>query len=75
MVTLRFLSDGSLDPSFGDEGVVSTAVTADGSAVEAVSVQADGKIVVAGSFGQSLDEGFVLARYLPDGTPDPTFRQ
>src|SRR5438132_12468202 len=39
----RFYPDGSVDPSFGNAGVVLTNVSA-----EAVAVQPDGKIVIGG---------------------------
>jgi uncharacterized delta-60 repeat protein len=61
---------GSLDPSFGTSGVVTQSLAA----AEAIAVQPDGKIVVAGSAAASAGlDGFALARYLPDGTPDPSF--
>jgi len=67
----RFLPDGSLDPTFGTGGRVNTSVGGDGSAA-AMTLQADGKIVAAGS---SLSPGanFTLVRYLPDGSLDVTF--
>lgn len=42
----------------------------------ALAIQGDGKIVVAGSIGlyqTDPDSSVALARYQPDGTPDPTF--
>src|SRR6185312_7554259 len=41
----------------------------------AAVLQADGKIVVAGSLGPVLfaGEDFLVARYLPDGSLDPSF--
>ena len=54
---------GSLDPSFGSGGIVTQS-----SGIEAIAVQPDRKIVVAGGNG-----GFALGRYLPDGSPDPSF--
>jgi uncharacterized delta-60 repeat protein len=67
----RYNSDGSRDASFGDHGFVSTY--ADVSVVDtadAVLVQPDGKIVVVVS---GFGEGFVLARYANNGSPDPSF--
>lgn len=58
---------GSLDPSFGNGGGV---VTPDGMEVAGIAVQPDGKIVVAGT---TAGEEFWLARYLPDGSLDPSF--
>ncbi len=71
----RYLPNGALDPSFGDGGYVETAFPANGDA-SAVAVQPDGKIVVAGSDdpvdGTAFSQ-FVLARYNPDGSLDPSF--
>ena len=64
----RYLSDGTLDPGFGAGGTVTTALPG-GNAAEAVALQEDGKIIAAGTAGND----FALARYLPDGTPDPAF--
>ena len=55
---------GDLDPSFGNGGIVSL-----GSHVGGIAVQPDGKIVVAGDLTASVR----LARYLPNGSPDPSF--
>jgi uncharacterized delta-60 repeat protein len=70
----RYDEDGTLDPSFGEDGRVTTDIKGsdDGAAV---ALQADGKIVVAGGVGQGLSSGgeFGLARYQADGTLDSTF--
>jgi uncharacterized delta-60 repeat protein len=67
---LRHLPDGRLDRDFGSGGLVVTdlGVGTDDS-VSAVALQPDGRIVVAGNSGDRA----VLARYLPDGRPDPSF--
>lgn len=67
-VVLRYTADGSLDPSFGTGGTVTTRIRDDGAA-SALVLQADGKIVVAGNAAGS----FALARYQPDGSLDPSF--
>jgi len=71
-------SDGQLDSSFGSGGVVVTdALSSDGRG--ALALQADGKIVLGGSIkrrpsGPILsNRDFLVARYLSDGTPDPSF--
>jgi len=61
---MRFHPDGSIDTSFNGTGVV-THPTFRGTAVSGVAVQADGKIVVAGS--QHVE------RLLPNGQPDYSF--
>jgi uncharacterized delta-60 repeat protein len=57
-----------LDPSFGAGGRVVTDV-GPGRAVAGLALQADGKLVVAGTAG----EDFVIVRYRPDGSLDPSF--
>jgi uncharacterized delta-60 repeat protein len=67
------LGSGDLDPSFGGHGTVLTDF--DGGSPDtlaALALQPDGKIVVAGWSDASYD--FAVARYLPNGTPDGTFR-
>ena len=44
-----------------------------GAQAEAILLQPDGKIVVAGYITADLDEDFALARFNPDGSLDPTF--
>ncbi len=67
----RFLPDGSLDPTFGVGGEVTTHF--EGAAVaEAMVLQPDGKLVAAGNV-TSNTYAFALARYLPNGSLDPTF--
>jgi uncharacterized delta-60 repeat protein len=63
-VLVRYNADGSLDLTFGADGIVSTAP--DHSTGADVAVQADGKIVVAGS-------DFTVARYNSDGSLDASF--
>jgi uncharacterized delta-60 repeat protein len=64
---LRYRSDGRLDRSFGDRGMVQIARR--WGVARAVALQPDGRIVVAGYDGY----GLLVARYLADGTPDATF--
>jgi uncharacterized delta-60 repeat protein len=66
----RYLSDGSLDASFGTGGIVTTAVGSNqNTAIYAVALQVDGKIVVAGTDNST----FVLTRYLVNGSLDTSF--
>jgi uncharacterized delta-60 repeat protein len=64
----RYNPDGSLDPTFDGDGRVVTDFGAFDQGSD-VAIQADGKIVAAGSSGAD----FALARYKPDGSLDPTF--
>jgi uncharacterized delta-60 repeat protein len=66
----RYNGDGSLDPTFGTGGMVTTDFGGIDRG-EGVAIQTDGKIVAAGSGG--LSDDFALARYNGDGSLDPTF--
>ncbi len=67
---VRYKRDGSLDGTFGTGGIVLTdsSGAGGGGAASDVAVQADGKIVVAGS-----GNGFTVLRYRRNGTLDPAF--
>jgi uncharacterized delta-60 repeat protein len=67
----RYLPNGTLDPTFSSDGKVTTSF-ASGSRVSALAIQPNGRIVVAGRPDASTNE-IALARYLPNGTLDPTF--
>ncbi|HEX8913584.1 MAG TPA: Calx-beta domain-containing protein, partial [Humisphaera sp.] len=69
----RFTAAGAPVTTFGAGGVASLgAPGAGGSQIVATDVAAapGGKVVVAGTRGS---DGLAVARYLDDGTPDPTF--
>jgi uncharacterized delta-60 repeat protein len=68
----RYNTDGTLDPGFGTGGIVTTAFGGFFNEANALVVQANGKIAVAGvNFGATAD--FALARYRANGTLDPGF--
>ena len=67
----RYLADGTLDSTFGDEGVVTTDMGIN-SGVMGVTTQADGKLIASAHAGTSQNL-FGLARYLDDGSLDPSF--
>jgi uncharacterized delta-60 repeat protein len=70
----RYNTNGSLDTSFSDDGKFSQAFGASGDQANAVSIQNDGKIVIAGymSIGGGTSE-FSLARLNTNGTLDTSF--
>lgn len=78
-VLLRFNSDGSVDPTFGNGGTVMTNINNDYDAAYALALQSDGKIVAAGKRGIQFNPteqrkgNVALARYNPDGSLDTTF--
>lgn len=70
----RYRSDGQLDDTFGTAGVVTGIAIG---IADDVTIQPEGEIVVSGSSlnpgssGVGIDHHTGLARYLPDGHPDP----
>lgn len=69
----RYASDGTLDPTFGDGGKVTTDFeNRENERIRSMVLQPDGKIVAAG-FHRASNERFALARYNPDGTLDSSF--
>jgi uncharacterized delta-60 repeat protein len=70
----RYTSDGSLDPTFGNGGTVTTDFGAS-SIIRAVGLQLNGKLVAAGITSQGTPAvlRFALARYKANGSLDSTF--
>jgi uncharacterized delta-60 repeat protein len=69
ILLLRYTANGALDTSFSGDGVQTTSLTAVADVAHAVAIQADGKIVVAGTGGSS----YALLRYNTDGSLDTSF--
>jgi uncharacterized delta-60 repeat protein/uncharacterized repeat protein (TIGR01451 family) len=71
---LRYNPDGSLDPTFDGDGVVTTGFGVSADTATALARQPDGKLVLAGSSLSSTNTRSVaLARYNPDGSLDLSF--
>ncbi|WP_405979402.1 calcium-binding protein [Streptomyces sp. NBC_00158] len=74
----RYNTDGSLDPTFNGDGDNDGRITTDlrggDDVADAVAVQPDGKLVVAG-YSADPDGGgaFTVARFNTNGSPDTTF--
>src|SRR6266540_2974016 len=68
-VVVRLLPDGSPDPSFGNQGVVVLNLRTDFDAAYGLALQADGALLVAGSYQPSVLTPW-LARLHADGTRD-----
>lgn len=68
-IVSRFLPNGSPDVSFGNGGLVSFQFGTGSNTLNAIALQSDGKIVVAGGFSTKIG----VARLLPNGAFDPTF--
>jgi uncharacterized delta-60 repeat protein len=71
----RLKPDGSLDSSFGSEGLVVTDFNNEADSASSVVIQSDGKIVVGGTRRtlQPNSFNFALVRYNSDGSLDQTF--
>jgi uncharacterized delta-60 repeat protein len=70
----RYNFSGSLDTSFGGgDGLVTTDFAGHSDGFLDVDIRSDGSIIAAGSATLTTKETFALARYLPDGTLDPSF--
>lgn len=67
--TARILANGALDSSFNSGGVVITPIYSANNEGDAVLIQADGKILVAGGG----DDDASLIRYNSNGSLDSTF--
>ena len=75
---VRYLADGTLDPTFGTGGIVTTDIGADHDGAGDMVLQPDGKLVL---FGYRVDppvtggsvRSWALVRYNSNGTLDPTF--
>lgn len=74
----RYNPDGTLDPSFGADGVVTTDLDGGNDRAWGLVAQPDGKVVAAGRTTPctpfcSGPSDFALARYNLDGSLDPSF--
>lgn len=69
---LRFLSNGSVDNSFGNLGMVVTVMDGNSTAFS-VAVQDDNKIIAGGLINNTNSYDFALARYHENGFPDTGF--
>jgi uncharacterized delta-60 repeat protein len=68
----RYLPDGDLDPDFNSTGYVITPIRPDWDEANAVGIQANGKIVLAGmtsGFSSSGNNDLAMTRYLNDYLP------
>jgi uncharacterized delta-60 repeat protein len=70
---IRYLNNGTIDSSFGTNGVVLTDMNAYDDVSALLTLQTDGKLVLAGSAGNGLNYDVSLARYNIDGTLDQNF--
>lgn len=69
----RFDSNGALDPGFASGGIQTFSLGSFDEAVNAVTLQSDGKIVMAGTEFDPADNDVVVARFNTNGSFDPSF--
>lgn len=68
----RYNTDGVLDTTFNQAGTVLTAISSHDEA-NAIAIQTDQRIVVAGVSFNGSNHDFCMVRYNTDGTSDSTF--
>jgi uncharacterized delta-60 repeat protein len=71
--TYRFNTNGTLDTTFGANGIVITDINTSQDEATTVIAQPDGKLVVAGIYLSVGDHYFCAVRYNTDGSLDTAF--
>jgi uncharacterized delta-60 repeat protein len=66
----RYNTNGSLDTTFGTNGKVSTEIGTASDIATSISIQPDGKILLAGTSSINGNNDFALVRYNIDGSLD-----
>lgn len=73
----RLLADGSIDPSFGSDGVATLSLPGERTSATAIVTEPDGgaalSITVLDAAAPPVDPSAGVLRFTSDGTPDPTF--
>ncbi len=69
----RYKSDGSLDTTFSSDGLVYTLVGSQTDEANAIALDSDGKILVAGSSYNGSKKVFAIVRYTTAGELDTAF--
>ncbi len=68
-----FAQDGTLDMTFGINGLVRMDITNSNDVLKAIRIQPDGKILVVGYTSDGITDNICLARFNSDGTLDVGF--
>lgn len=69
----RYNPDGSLDTSFDLDGILTTRIGTSGDQGYAVTIQPDGKILIAGRSSSFSGGHFAIARFHSNGAVDTSF--
>ena len=70
---VRYDTNGSLDTSFDDDGIVTTVVSSNRGQANSVAIQSNGKLVAAGPSYNGSNDDFTLVRYNRNGSLDTNF--
>ena len=70
---IRYTLNGTLDNTFGVNGILTTIISSYGSFGNELCIQSDGKIVVSGTADNGENDDFAVVRYNNDGSLDSTF--
>src|SRR5215213_1848311 len=73
VMVVRYNSDGSLDPTFGNGGIVTTDLGGPADNAFSVALQADGKILISGRTDLNNQAPVAVVRYNTNGSLDTTF--
>ena len=73
VLVLKYSTDGSLDTTFGNNGVVSYEGGFGDDAGRGIAFDSSGNIIVAGYCKQGTDEDILILKYSSDGVLDTTF--
>jgi len=69
----RYTTTGTLDNTYGNNGIVTTDFNSSNAMVSSLALQADGKLIAAGVVNGPSGGDFALARYNADGSKDLSF--
>jgi uncharacterized delta-60 repeat protein len=70
---IRLTSSGQLDTGFAGDGSTTVALGPGNDQVQAIAVQADGKILLTGEHFNGTNSDMAIVRLLPDGTVDTSY--
>ncbi len=69
----RYNADGTPDQTFGTGGKKIVNLSSSGEAINALALQADGKIVLAGHISTGSESNFLVVRFNSDGSLNTSF--
>ena len=70
---IRLTPDGTIDPSFGAQGIAATNLAVINGALPRVAIDGTGRVLVSGTDLTVNPRKPAVARFRPDGQPDPTW--